>query len=70
LLDGENLKVQFGPAKSPATLTHWDNGAFVMPFPGATQVPTRVTFTVGADGMADCFTPEEFGVFTPVQEKE
>jgi hypothetical protein len=70
LLDGENLKVQFGAAKYPATLTHWDHGAFVMQFPGATQEPTRVTFTIGAEGTADRFTHEEFGVFTRVQEKE
>jgi hypothetical protein len=69
LLDGENLEVQFGPAKYPATLKHWDNGAFVMQFPRATQVHTRVTFTIGADGTADRFTHEEFGVFTRVQER-
>jgi CubicO group peptidase (beta-lactamase class C family) len=40
-----------------------------MPFPGATQVPTRVTFTIGADGTADRLTYEEFGIFTRVQEQ-
>ncbi len=41
LLDGDALKVQCGPAKYPATLKHWNNGAFMMQFPGATQTPVR-----------------------------
>ena len=32
-----DIKIQFGPAKYPATLKHWNNGAFMMQFPGATQ---------------------------------
>lgn len=59
-----------GPATYPATLKQWDNGAFLMPFPGATQVPTRVTLTIGADGTADRLTHEAFGVCTRVQEQE
>ena len=70
LLDGENLKAEFGPAKYPATITHWDNGAFHMLFPGATQAPALVTFTIGEDGTADSFTHQEFGVFTRVKAKE
>ena len=27
LQDGEALKVEYGPAKYPATLKHWNNGA-------------------------------------------
>ena len=56
LLDGDALKVECGPAKYPATLKHWNNGAFVMQFPGATQAPTLTTFTIGVDGKAESFT--------------
>jgi CubicO group peptidase (beta-lactamase class C family) len=69
LLDGDALKVECGPAKYPAALKHWNNGAFVMQFPGATQAPTLTTFTIGVDGKAESFTHEEMGVFTRVKEK-
>ena len=70
LLDGDALKVECGPAKYPATLKHWNNGAFVMQFPGATQAPTLTTFEIGENGKAESFTHEEMGVFTRVKEKE
>lgn len=69
-LNEQDLQVQCGPAKYPASLTHWDNGAFHMQFPGATQVPAIVTFTIGKDGTADSFTHEEFGIFTRVQDRK
>src|SRR5439155_9949775 len=34
LQDGAGVKLQFGPAKYPATLKHWNNGAFLLQFPG------------------------------------
>jgi hypothetical protein len=67
-LDADALKVECGPAKYPATLKHWNNGAFVMQFPGATQAPTLTTFTIGVDGKAESFTHDEMGIFTRVQE--
>lgn len=67
-MKGDALGVECGPAKYPATLTHWNYGAFMMKFPGATQTPTFTTFTIGADGTAESFTNEEFGVFTRVKE--
>jgi Domain of unknown function (DUF3471)/Beta-lactamase len=70
LLDGDALKVECGPARYPATLKHWNNGAFVMQFPGATQAPTLTTFAIGADGKAESFTHEEMGTFMRVQERE
>ena len=45
--DGTGVKIQFGPAKYPATLKHWNNGAFMMQFPGATQMPSVTTFMIG-----------------------
>lgn len=69
-LDAQTLRVECGPAKYTATLTHWNNGAFAMLFPGATQAPAMTTFTIGADGTADSFTHQEWGVFTRVKEKE
>jgi CubicO group peptidase (beta-lactamase class C family) len=47
VLDRDALMIRCGPAKYPATLKHWNNGAFVMRFPGATQAPTLTTFTIG-----------------------
>jgi CubicO group peptidase (beta-lactamase class C family) len=70
LLDGDALKVQWGPAKYPATLKHWNNGAFMMQFPGATQTPTDTTFMIGEDGTAGGFENEVLGTFTRVREKK
>jgi CubicO group peptidase (beta-lactamase class C family) len=70
LLDGAALKVECGPARYPATLKHWNNGAFAMQFPGATQTPATVTFEIGEDGKAIRFIHEEMGAFTRVKEGE
>ena len=70
LPDGDALKVQYGPAKYPATLIHWSNGAFLMLFPGATQAPAITTFAIGEDGKADSFATEALGIFTRVKEKK
>ena len=70
LLDGDALKVQCGPAKYPATLKHWNSGAFLMQFPGATQTPSVTTFLIGEDGTADSFETEALGIFTRVKEKK
>jgi CubicO group peptidase (beta-lactamase class C family) len=68
--DGKAVKIQFGPAKYPATLKHWNNGAFMMQFPGATQMPSVTTFMIGEDGNAESFESESLGVFTRVKEKK
>ncbi|HEU5314131.1 MAG TPA: DUF3471 domain-containing protein [Candidatus Udaeobacter sp.] len=70
LQDGDALKIECGPAKYPATLKHWNNGAFLLQFPGATQVPSITTFIIGEDGNADGFANEALGIFTRVQEKK
>jgi CubicO group peptidase (beta-lactamase class C family) len=70
LQDGAALKVECGPAKDTATLKHLNNGAFLMQFPGATQVPSITTFMIGEDGSAEGFANEAFGIFTRVQEKK
>src|SRR5438067_10083511 len=64
LQDGNAVKGQFGPAKYPSTLKHWNNGAFVMQFPGATQGPMTTTFSIGEDGKADSFENDALGIFT------
>jgi CubicO group peptidase (beta-lactamase class C family) len=68
--DGKGIKIQFGPAKYAATLKHWDNGAFMMQFPGATQMPSVTTFMIGEDGKAESFENESMGVFTRVKDKK
>jgi CubicO group peptidase (beta-lactamase class C family) len=70
LQDGVGVKIQFGPARYSATLKHWNNGAFHMQFPGATQMPSVTTFMIGDDGNADSFESESMGVFTRVKEKK
>jgi CubicO group peptidase (beta-lactamase class C family) len=70
LQDGDGLKVQFGPAKYPASLKHWNNGAFLMQFPGATQTPSVTTFVIGEAGTADSFETEALGSFTRLKEKK
>lgn len=70
LFNGETLKVECGPAKYTATLRHWNNGVFMMQFPGATNAPNEVTFTIGADGNADSFTHEALGIFTRVKREK
>jgi len=70
LPDDKGVKIQFGPAKYPATLKHWNNGAFLMQFPGATQTPSVTTFMIGEDGNAYVFVSESLGVFTRVKDKK
>jgi CubicO group peptidase (beta-lactamase class C family) len=70
LQDGNALKVQFGPAKYPATLKHLNNGAFLTQLPGATQTPMMTTFAIGDDGKADSFENETLGIFTRVKDKK
>ena len=70
LQDHDGVKVQCGPAKYPATFKHWNNGAFLMQFPGVTQTPTVTTFMIGEDGKAESFENESFGIFTRVKEKK
>jgi CubicO group peptidase (beta-lactamase class C family) len=69
-LNSETLKVECGPAKYATTLKHWNNGMFVMQFPGATSSADEVTFTIGEDGNADSFTHEAFGIFARVKREE
>jgi CubicO group peptidase (beta-lactamase class C family) len=66
-LSGDTLSVRCGPADFPATLRHWDNGQFMLQFPGATEGLNAVTFTIGADGSADSFLLEVLGTFTRVR---
>jgi hypothetical protein len=51
-------------------LKHWNNGAFLMQFPGATQTPSGITFMIGEEGSADSFETEALGLFTRVREKK
>jgi len=66
-LEGADLRLVCGPAKYAGPVTHWSGGEFVVQFPGATQMPTSMTFNIGADGNADSFTHEEWGLFTRVR---
>jgi CubicO group peptidase (beta-lactamase class C family) len=68
--DGAGVKMQWGPAKYPVTLKHWNNGAFMMQFPGENVMPSVTTFMIGEDGNAESFESESLGVFTRVKEKK
>jgi CubicO group peptidase (beta-lactamase class C family) len=63
---GQDLQLVCGPAKYTGAITHWSGGEFVVLFPGATQMPASMTFSIGADGNAVSFTHEEWGLFTRV----
>jgi CubicO group peptidase (beta-lactamase class C family) len=65
---GPDLQLVCGPAKYTGAISHWSGGEFVVQFPGATQMPTSMTFNIGADGNAESFTHEEWGLFTRVRE--
>lgn len=66
-LVGDTLSIAFGPANYAGSLMHWENGQFMLRFPGATQGYDPITFNIGADGSADSFTSETFGLFTRVR---
>ena len=66
-LAGADLRLVCGPAKYTGAVTHWSGGEFVVQFPGATQLPTSMTFNIGADGNADSFTHEVWGLFMRVR---
>jgi hypothetical protein len=59
--EGADLELVCGPARYTGAVTHWSGGEFVVQFPGATQLPTSMTFNIGADGNADSFTHEVWG---------
>jgi hypothetical protein len=65
---GPDLQLVCGPAKYTGAISHWSGGEFVVQFPSATQMPTSMTFNIGADGNAESFTHEEWGLFTRVRE--
>lgn len=65
-LEGEDLKGECGPAKYSATITHYNNGAFMWRFPGATNANALLTFNIGETGTADSMNLEGLGVFTRV----
>jgi hypothetical protein len=67
LVDGR-LQIEYGPARYRAGLRHWNNGQFMVDWPGATDGPESVTFAIGAEGTADSFTDEALGAFTKVAE--
>jgi CubicO group peptidase (beta-lactamase class C family) len=66
-LVGDTLSVAFGPANYAGSLTHWENGQFMLLFPGATQAYDGITFSIGAGGTADGFTSATYGLFTRVR---
>jgi CubicO group peptidase (beta-lactamase class C family) len=68
-LVGGRLQAEFGPARYRAELKHWRHGQFHLEWPGATDTPDNVTFTIGAEGTADNFTDEALGLFTRVAGK-
>jgi CubicO group peptidase (beta-lactamase class C family) len=60
------LQLSCGPAPLSVPLEHWQNGEFIARWPGATNIPDDITFTIGADGTADSFTSGALGFFTRV----
>ncbi|HWV22680.1 MAG TPA: serine hydrolase [Thermomicrobiales bacterium] len=68
LVDGDDLRLELGPAGWPATLHHLSRETFLLDWGTVTTVPGPMTFFIGPDGLATAFETEEFGWFTRVNE--
>lgn len=64
--DGEDLRLELGPAGWPAALRHMSRETFLLDWGTVTTVPSPLTFTIGPDGIAMAFESEDIGRFDRV----
>lgn len=64
--DGEDLVVKAGPACYEGSLGHDSYDTFVLKFPGATELPEPLVFTLAASGQASSLETESYGSFQRV----
>lgn len=65
--DGERLALRAGPACYEGSLDHDSYDTFLLTFPGATNLPEPLVFTLDTSGQASSFQTESYGAFTRVQ---
>lgn len=68
VVDGEDMRLELGPAGWPATLHHLSRETFLLDWGTVTTVPQQTTFVIGPDGAAVGFECEELGRFNRVVE--
>lgn len=68
LRDGDNLKIEAGPAKYTGTLAHANYDTFYLNWPIFISAPEEVTFVIDAKGNVTEFNDESLGRFKKVKE--
>lgn len=66
--DGDNLKVEAGPAKYTGSLTHVNYDTFYLKWPIFISAPDEVTFLIDAEGNVTEFIDTSLGRFKRVKE--
>lgn len=66
IVEGEVIRLEAGPAKKPATLTHVNHNTFLLDWGSVTMLPAQPTFVVGPDGLAVAFDDGDLGRFMRV----
>lgn len=67
LRDGDNLKVEAGPAKYTGKMTHVNFDTFYLKWPIFISAPEEVTFVIDAEGNLTEFLDDELGTFKKVK---
>lgn len=67
LEDGDNLKIEAGPAKYTGRMTHVNFDTFYLKWPIFISAPEEVTFIIDAEGNVTEFLDEELGTFKKVK---
>ncbi len=69
LVDGDDLRVEAGPGRRPATLTIDSLNTFLLDWGSAAEIPEQLTFTLGPDGTSVAFETESLGRFERAEEE-
>jgi CubicO group peptidase (beta-lactamase class C family) len=67
VVDGDNLRLDAGPAGRPATLQFDSLNTFLLDWGSAAEIPEQLTFTLGPDGTSIAFVTESMGRFQRVE---
>lgn len=66
IVDGDNLRLEAGPAGRPASLQFDSLNTFLLDWGSPTEIPETLTFTLGPDGSSIAFETESMGQFDRV----
>jgi CubicO group peptidase (beta-lactamase class C family) len=61
IVEGDDLRLEAGSARKPATLTHYSHNSFLLDWGSVTNIPEPATFTIGPDGLAIGFETASLG---------